>query len=70
MESLTLFVKDKKQVDFLYQLLEHLDFVVLPTQNLSKLPAKKKHSIFDSAGMWEKRAICQEQLRAIAWKRT
>lgn len=31
MESLTIYVKNKEQVDLLYQFLQHLDFVVLPS---------------------------------------
>jgi hypothetical protein len=70
MESLTIFIKDREQVDFLYQFLKHLDFVIMPTETPKKALAKNKnHSIFNSAGIWANRDITQEDLRAKAWKR-
>jgi len=71
MESLTLFVKNREHVDLLYQFLQHIDFVVLPTvkSKIKTVAKRKEHSIFNSAGMWADREISQEQLRAKAWKK-
>ncbi len=70
MESLTVYIKDKAQLDLLYQFLKHLDFVILSEPNAKKTLAKHKdYSLFNSAGMWENRTITQEDLRAQAWKR-
>ena len=68
MESLTIYVKDKKQIDLLSQFLQHLDFVVMPIQKTKKVISKdKEYSIFNSAGIWANRSISQEELRAKAW---
>jgi len=69
MESLTIFIKQREHVDFLYQFLQHLDFVVMPTVKTIIAVKQKTHSIFDSAGIWENRNITPEDLRAKAWKR-
>ena len=70
MESLTIYVKNKTQIDLLYQFLQHLDFVVLPTTKKTPKALKhKEHSIFNSAGIWANRSITQEELRAKAWKK-
>ena len=70
MESLTIYIKNKEQFEFLYQFLQHLDFVIMPTSNSKKkITQPKEYSIFNSAGIWENRNITQEQLRAKAWKR-
>ncbi len=71
MESLTIYLKNKEQVDFLNQLLQHLDFVVMPAKISKRGNGKRKeHSIFSSAGIWANRNITQEDLRAKAWKRS
>jgi hypothetical protein len=68
MESITIYVKDKKQIGFLYQLLQHIDFVVMPYA--AKQKAKNKgYDFFKSAGLWENRDITQHDLRAKAGKR-
>lgn len=68
MESITIYVKDKEQIGFLNQLLQHLDFVVMPAG--SKHNAKNKaYNFFKSAGLWENRNITQDDIRAKAWKR-
>jgi hypothetical protein len=70
MESLTIYIKDKTQIDFLCQFLQHLDFVVMPTNIKKKTVLKHKdYSIFNSAGIWANRNITQESLRAKAWKK-
>ena len=73
MESITLFVKNKDQVNLLYQFLKHIDFVVFPKvkkKTTSKELKFPKHCIFNSAGLWENRTISQENLREKAWKRS
>jgi hypothetical protein len=70
MESLTIYVKNSEQIDFLYQFLQHLDFVVMPVNKAKRVKAKpKEYSIFSSAGIWANRSITQEELRAKAWKK-
>jgi len=68
MESITIYVKDKKQIDFLYQLLQHIDFVVMPAAS-KKNTKNKEYDFFKSAGLWANRIITQDDLRAKAWKR-
>ena len=70
MESLTIYVKKSEQIDILYQFLQHLDFVIMPTE-IKKKPTfkRKEYSIFNSAGIWKDRDITQDNLRAIAWKK-
>ena len=71
MESLTIYIKNKEQVDLLNQFLQHLDFVVMPATITKKGNGKRKeHSIFSSAGIWANRNITQEELRAKAWNRS
>ena len=68
MESLTIYVKNKEQIDFLYQFLQHLDFVVMPESR--KKPKKiEDYDFFKSAGLWENREITQDDLRNKAWKK-
>lgn len=70
MESLTIFTKNKDQIELLSQFLRHLDFVLLPDKSQEKKTLKhKKHSIFNSAGIWANRNITQQELRVKAWKR-
>ncbi|RLD73988.1 MAG: hypothetical protein DRJ10_17285 [Bacteroidetes bacterium] len=68
METLTIKVKNKERLLFLYEVLRYYDFVELPdlseiTQDISK------HDFFQSAGLWKNRDITQEALREKAWKR-
>ncbi len=68
MESLTIYVKDKAHIDFLYQFLQHLDFVVMPTVTTKKRK-NTEYDFFKSAGLWKDRKISQEDLRYKAWKK-
>jgi len=68
MESLTIYIKQKEQVDFLYQFLQHLDFVVMPSTT-KQIVKTKEYDFFKSAGLWKNREITQDDLRARAWKR-
>jgi len=68
METLTIKVKNKERLLFLYEVLRYYDFVELPdlpeiTQDISK------HDFFQSAGLWKNRNITQEALRNKAWKK-
>ena len=74
MESLTIYVKDKEKIDFLYQFLQHLDFVIMPSNTMNSSSLKqnvkaKEYDFFKSAGLWESRNITQDDLRARAWKK-
>ena len=68
METLTIKVKNKERLMFLYEVLRYYDFVELP-ELLNKTEKKIEHDFFSSAGLWEKRDISQESLRKKAWKR-
>ncbi len=68
MESLTIFVKNREQIDFLYQFLQHLDFVVMPTTT-KQIEETTDYDFFKSAGLWKNREITQDELRAKAWKK-
>ena len=68
MESITIYVKDKKQIGFLNQLLQHLDFVVMPA-GYKQVAKNKEYNFFKSAGLWKDRNITQDDLRAGAWKK-
>ena len=68
MESITIYVKDKEQIGFLNQLLQHLDFVVMPAGS-KQIAKNKAYNFFKSAGLWEDRNITQDDLRTRAWKR-
>jgi hypothetical protein len=68
MESLTIYVKNREQIDFLYQFLQHLDFVVMPSTT-RQIVKTKEYDFFKSAGLWKNREITQDDLRARAWKR-
>ncbi|MGE0018066.1 MAG: hypothetical protein AB7S72_00240 [Draconibacterium sp.] len=66
MEELVLKIKDKRKVGFLKKLLAQFDFVEIEKEKVKKVT---KHSIFDSAGIWESRDTSQLNLREEAWKR-
>jgi len=68
MESLTIYVKNREQIDFLYQFLQHLDFVVMPSAT-KQIVKTKEYDFFKSAGLWKNRKITQDDLRARAWKK-
>ena len=68
METLTIKVKNKERLPFLYEMLRYFDFIEL--QNVSiEQPQRKEHDFFMSAGLWKNRDITQELLRRKAWKR-
>lgn len=71
METLTIKVKNKERLMFLYEMLRYYDFLELP--ELPELPETEKkkteHNFFQSAGIWKDRDITQETLRKKAWKR-
>ncbi len=68
METLTIKVKNKERLMFLYEMLSYYDFLELP--KLEETEKKKtEHNFFQSAGMWKDRNITQETLRKKAWKR-
>jgi len=67
MESLTVYIRDKKKYSFLYQILKHFDFVIMPKSITD--PKRKKYDFFKSSGIWKDREITQQVLRAKAWKK-
>ena len=81
MQTLTIKIKDKKDVDFLIELLSKFAFVeeikTAPRQIQSeedyitsfRLP-KGKPSIDDFKGLWQDNPKTLEQIREKAWKRT
>ncbi|OQX97509.1 MAG: hypothetical protein B6I24_08580 [Bacteroidetes bacterium 4572_128] len=68
METLTIKVKNKERLIFLYEILKYYDFIELPKLEDTK-KEKIKYNFFSSAGMWKDRDITQEILRKKAWKR-
>jgi len=68
MESLTIYVKKKEQIDLLYQFLQHLDFVVIPSEEKQKVN-NTEYNFIQSAGLWQHREITHEEIRAKAWKK-
>jgi len=69
METLTIKVKNKEYLKFLYKILKSFDFVELP--EIEKTSAHKvTHDFFSSAGLWKDRNISQESLRDKAWKKS
>lgn len=69
METLTIKVKSKEHLLFLYKILKSFDFVELP--EIEKTSDKKvTHDFFSSAGLWKGRDISQESLRNNAWKKS
>jgi hypothetical protein len=68
MEILTIKVKNKEKLLFIYEVLKYFDFVELPEfENVNK--SEQKHDFFSSAGIWQNRDISQETLRNKAWKK-
>ncbi len=68
METLTIKVKNKERLMFLYEMLSYYDFLELPKLQKT-VKEKTEHNFFLSAGMWKNRDITQETLRKKAWKR-
>ena len=68
METLTIKVKNKERLMFLYEMLQYYDFLELP-ELPETVKEKTEHNFFSSAGMWKNRDITQETLRKKAWKR-
>lgn len=68
METLTIKVKNKERLMFLYEMLSYYDFIELPKlkKNLSN---KTEHDFLKSAGLWKDKEITQETLRHKAWKK-
>lgn len=66
MEEIILKVKDKTKVSFLKKLLSQYDFVEIQK---SREKRSSRHSIFNSAGRWEKREMNKLNLRETAWNR-
>ena len=68
MEKVILNVKDKSQLQKLFDAIKKFDFVEIwsapKTADISK-----SHDIFESAGMWRDREINVQALRKEAWKR-
>ena len=69
MEAVTIYVKNKEDIQFLYKVLEYFDFVVLPEKQATE-QVEESYDFFASAGIWRNREITQEDLRAKAWKRS
>lgn len=69
METLTIKVKNKERLIFLYEVLRYYDFVELP--DLQDVETKDdKCDFFQSAGIWKERDITQETLRKKAWNKS
>ena len=68
METLTIKVKNKERLMFLYEMLRYYDFLELPKLQ-ETIKEETEHNFFQSAGMWKNRNITQETLRKKAWKR-
>lgn len=66
MEKISFYITDKGKLQFLYELLKKLDFVIIPETKSNK--QRKGYDFFKSAGIWKGRNITQEELRAKAWK--
>ena len=70
METLTLQITNSSKKDFLLELLNQFDFIILPENKENQKKSKqKKHDFFASAGIWKDSDISQESLRNKAWKR-
>ncbi len=68
METLTIKIKNREKLLFIYEILRYFDFVELPkVENIKAV--EQKHDFFSSAGLWQDREISQETLRKKAWKR-
>ena len=68
METLTIKIKDKERLKFIYEILSHFDFVELPERVFSK-HSKNEHDFFSSAGLWQDRDISIKSLRNKAWEK-
>jgi hypothetical protein len=68
METLTIKIKNREKLLFIYEVLRYFDFVELPEIE-NKKEIKPNHNFFSSAGLWKDREISQETLRKKAWKR-
>ncbi|MEA2042088.1 MAG: hypothetical protein U9N85_06000 [Bacteroidota bacterium] len=64
METLTIKVKNKERLMFLYEMLRYYDFLELPElSELQETEQKKtEHNFFQSAGMWKDRDILHKKL--------
>ncbi len=69
METLTIRVKNKERLLFLYKILKSFDFVELPEIEKTSVD-EGTHDFFSSAGLWKDRDISQESIRKQAWKRS
>jgi len=70
METLTIKVKNKERLMFLYEMLRYYDFLELPELKEQDKEEDTEHNFFQSAGMWKNRNITQETLRNKAWKKS
>ena len=68
MEKVILNVKDKSQLQKIFDAIKQFDFVEVSSAP-KKATASKSHNIFRSAGMWRDREINVQALRKEAWKR-
>ena len=66
-ETIILRVNDRRGLQFLYSLLEKLEFIELAESE--KEIVDSSHDFFKSAGLWRDRNINQEIIRNKAWKR-
>ncbi len=69
MQRIVLNLKDDSKLEFLLALIKNLSFVDI-VKSSSSNPKDQKHDIFQSAGIWENRAVESEDLRKQAWKRS
>ncbi len=67
METLTIKIKNREKLLFIYEVLRYFDFVELPNVENTK-EVEQKHDFFSSAGLWKNREISQETLRKKAWR--
>ena len=68
MKKVILNVKDKSQLQKLFDAIKKFDFVEI-WYAPKTATASKSHDIFESAGMWRDREINVQALRKEAWKR-
>ncbi len=68
METLTIKIKNREKLLFIYEVLRYFDFVELPEVENTK-EVEQKHDFFSSAGLWQGREISQKTLRQKAWKK-
>ena len=67
METLTIKVKNRERLLFLYRLLKYFDFVELPEMK-DETGASSKGDFFTIAGIWKDREVSQESIRKKAWR--